>query len=170
MDKTPTDVAKKVLREQNINSLPVDVYELCRKFGISVVPADLGRYEEASGYAISGIIEVDRTGETPEKTIYVNRSDIPERQNFTVAHELGHYFLHLPDDKSDVITSFRGASDKREREADMFAAELLMPTDLVLKEYYAKLYPTVRSLAKTFEVSQAAMRRKLDGLGLHYIG
>lgn len=61
--------------------------------------------------------------------------------NFTIAHELGHYFLQghpealFPD--GDGIHQSQGAftsGDTREREADHFAAGLLMPEQLFVPE------------------------------------
>ena len=54
----------------------------------------------------------------------------PLRDNFTLAHELGHYFLHYDPDQGQVgkeVVFERYGSDIFEREANRFAAALLMP-------------------------------------------
>lgn len=58
-----------------------------------------------------------------DHTIVVNAFDRPERQNFTIAHEIGEF--KTPEKLPAV---------KREKWADEFAAELLLPSDL-FKEY-----------------------------------
>lgn len=56
-------------------------------------------------------------------------------QNFTIAHEIGHMFLHkgiAADDGSDIETN---DSSKYEIEASDFAAELLYPKSCVKDDY-----------------------------------
>lgn len=66
--------------------------------------------------------------------IHINETTTEDRQKFICAHELGHAILD-----PDTNTSFLKAhtffsTDKKEREANTFAVELLMP-DEVLYEY-----------------------------------
>lgn len=170
MAVTPEQAAYDIIEEFYVTDPPVNILQIAQTMGFTVVEADLSAYEEVAGYRISGMIEAGGSIDNPRRLIYVNNKEHEGRRNFTIAHELGHYILHMDKDKDEIITSFRGSKDIREREADMFASELLMPTELVLIEYYKTIYPTVRQLAKKFEVSQAAMRYKLDRLGLNYIG
>jgi hypothetical protein len=58
--------------------------------------------------------------------ILLPRFTSSSRDRFTVAHELGHYFLHSRQGKSPIIAHRRG-SGRLEWEANWFAAELLMP-------------------------------------------
>ena len=71
--------------------------------------------------------------------IGVNAGHHPNRRRFTIAHELGHYLLHDFDDvhvdrqfkvwlRSE--TSSQGTNDE-EKEANLFAAEFLMPARLI---------------------------------------
>lgn len=58
-------------------------------------------------------------------------------QNFTLAHEIGHLFLHNGQSISDGDKAIHGASDRtdiRENEANQFASELLYPDDLVSED------------------------------------
>jgi Zn-dependent peptidase ImmA (M78 family) len=52
------------------------------------------------------------------------------RQVFTVAHELAHALFHSQ--SADVWISFPGAPESRERFADLFAGELLVPEDALI--------------------------------------
>ena len=64
---------------------------------------------------------------------YHSGADSPNRQAFTIAHEIGHFVLHRPllENKPDLGVLFRqpiGAeSDPIEKEANCFAANMLVP-------------------------------------------
>src|SRR5438874_723784 len=66
--------------------------------------------------------------------IGVNGSQHPNRQRFTIAHELGHLLLHAGDDvhvdKHRDDLSAKG-TDVEEIESNLFAAELLMPASFL---------------------------------------
>jgi len=75
------------------------------------------------------------------------------RYRFTVAHEIGHWILHVPKilaekrqlslfgDKDDgpsiVCRANQGKKDKAEWQADFFAGHLLMPTEFVRSAWQA---------------------------------
>ena len=124
---------------------------------------------------ISGVLILD--GE--KKTIGVNKNSSNVRKRFTIAHELGHYMLHAQ--KSNMFMDnifFRKKSEgytskeeKIEKEANYFAANILMPENLIKKEIAeldCDLHDdiTVASLANKFEVSSSAMTFRLINLGL----
>jgi dTDP-4-amino-4,6-dideoxygalactose transaminase len=80
---------------------------------------------------------------TDDFSIFIEESHHFNRKRFTLAHELGHYFLHNEIIKSDGIyidnkesLMFRGlVYSEEEHEANMFAAEYLMPENEVRKLY-----------------------------------
>ena len=85
--------------------------------------------------------------------------------NFTVAHELGHYFLdhhrkylQRTGNAHGSLTEFQVEAPP-EREADCFAAGLLMPRSLVEQTVNSRppTFPGVRSSAKDFHVSLTSM-------------
>lgn len=80
-----------------------------------------------------------------------------KRDNFTIAHELGHYVLHSRCGEIQ-INAFRDDSENTlsEREANCFAAEFLMPSDLV-REAFSKNSSIIK-LASDFDVSLSAMK------------
>lgn len=100
------------------------------------------------------------------------------RQRFTMAHELGHYILHrdligegLNDDTMYRATAKADYYNSRvrqvhEAQANSFAANFLMPTDLVSECYAENPDAGVHELAKKFQVSPSAMRWRLRILGL----
>jgi Zn-dependent peptidase ImmA (M78 family)/transcriptional regulator with XRE-family HTH domain len=59
--------------------------------------------------------------------VVVNSDMTLGRQVFTLAHELAHVFFHSQ--RLDVSISMPGASIERERFADLFAGEFLVPAD-----------------------------------------
>jgi predicted transcriptional regulator len=83
------------------------------------------------------------------------------RDQFTMAHELGHYFLHH-ELKNEVVRYNRSGSDLAEVEANWFAAAFLMPAD-VFRTFESQ--PTFR-VANHFGVSEAAAKVRARSLGI----
>lgn len=146
--------------EKHLGVAPVRLSAIAEEFGVEVLKAPL-----PSG--ISGEIRPSAT-QPGQFVIRVNRNDISRRQRFTVAHELGHYFLHrdvIGSGVTDDVLYRSGLSDAREAQANRFAADLLMPMPVVEKwlEYAQtlKVADAVEFLADKFNVSEAAMRIRL---------
>lgn len=125
---------------------------------------------------ISGAISYEK--EDSGFTIMVDKNKAKTRQYFTVAHELGHYFLHADVLKNEeVIVDSENAfewnrilyrldnsvSTRLEAEANAFAAALIMPADLVKKAWEA--FHSIEECAKIFDVSASAMSIRLEKLG-----
>lgn len=102
-------------------------------------------------------------GPTGAPTIYINTKKSFTHQRFTLAHELGHYFLkhgsRMRDTKEQLVKR-----DPAEMAANRFAAELLMPEDKVRE--YAKNFLSVEKMAEKFNVSEQAMVNRLKNLSL----
>jgi Zn-dependent peptidase ImmA (M78 family) len=162
---SPISKAREVLKETQIVSLPIDVNRLCKFYNIRVLYVDFSSMENKTKKEISGAIQ----RHDGKFTILVNDNDSEVRARFTIAHELGHYHLHMKDVPGKIITSFRRDQSPRETEANQFAAELLMPRKLIEREYYKMVIPVSDTLAKKFNVSKPAMRIRLDNLGLMYV-
>ena len=145
--------------------LPVDVEAIAKKSGIDV-RYDFPEVDEETGYDISGRIDTQDDG---SRIITVSSIDHPERQRFTLAHELGHHFMNHGDRhrKDTFGAPPNNPEDRRkEWEANEFAAALLMPKksiDLVIEKME---HPTVSKLADVFNVSEQAMRIRLQRLGI----
>ncbi len=87
------------------------------------------------------------------------------RRRFTIAHEIGHFVLHPGSIRHERGGLVNEALRSREREADRFAAELLMPEHLVRQAVREQgVDPAL--LADRFQVSVKAMRVRLYRLGL----
>lgn len=157
--------ASAILKRHGLYSIPVDPVSLANRNGIRVHNATF------SEEGLSGMVA--KRGSSV--TILVNQCDPPFRKRFTIAHELGHNFLHLHEDGEFVDTQvdlFRDAtagqkewqSKMEEVQANQFAAALLMPSEL-LKSVYNDVRET-EALARIFKVSQEAMAIRLGRLGL----
>lgn len=89
-----------------------------------------------------------------------------ERQIFTAAHELGHLLLHRDEFNPDEVAEDIDA----EREADVFAAHLLMPEPRFTKEWQEvrglSLFDAVMKVKRIFRVSYRSVLHRLDELGL----
>jgi len=73
-----------------------------------------------------------------EREILLNKSDLDKRQRFTLAHEIGHIVLHDQKSKEEIVDyrkDILNPQGTKEREANKFAAELLMPEDEFRKQF-----------------------------------
>jgi Zn-dependent peptidase ImmA (M78 family) len=170
--------ARLVLAKARLARPPVPVERIARANGLVI------EYQPFAG-DISGMLCRD----TEPKIIGVNAAQPLARQRFTIAHELGHLFLHkgrpIIVDKAIRLGNARKddpgsslATRREEIEANGFAAELLMPRDLLMKEARALLKSRdtindddfVEDLAHRFRVSRPAMEIRLTSLGVLFTG
>lgn len=99
-------------------------------------------------------------------TVYIPQFTSERRDRFTVAHELGHYFLHYVFAGVKGAKQFgRGARDRAETEANVFASSLLMP-EHHFREAYDLCEGDSWLLSARFEVSPAAADVRAQVLGL----
>lgn len=99
--------------------------------------------------------------------IVINSNDAPRRQRFTFAHELAHFMLHrdLVDEVVDnALYRSPNLGNDMERQADRFAAQLLLPAQEVRRAY--KETKALAALAERFNVSDTALRIRLRELRL----
>ena len=159
-----------LLTRLGIDSAPIPVEEIARDLGIIIT-------KERLAADLSGLL-IRQPRATP--VIGVNTLHHPRRQRFSIAHELGHNELNH---KGEVIVDSgirvnkrdpksQTASDADEREANAFAAALLMPANQV-QDAVAEMLPErpgqgriVNALALKFNVSEEAMHYRLLNLGI----
>ncbi len=153
----PLNEAQRILKEINISNPPIDVYMVAKYLNIKV--------EDLVGpNHLSGVV-----GSKKEKAIYVNKAHPKVRQRFTIAHEIGHVVLHGFSESSKKGLLFRMGEnhDPKEIEANRFAAELLMPKemmDMECEKYGESLENHISDLAHKFNVSEAALSIRLATL------
>ena len=161
------------------------IHHLLEKHGTTTAPVPVERIARLLGARLrfspldeelSGMIYIK--GDTP--IIGVNSHHHPNRQRFTIAHEIGHLLLHRDQiiDQVHVDKRFpvlmRDANsatgmDLMEIEANQFAAELLMPTFLLSEMLNKQGFDIddeepLQRLAKTFRVSRQALEFRIRNL------
>lgn len=155
--------ARKLLIDAGAKRCPTPLTKIMRFLNISIEYTPLD--EELSGMAMI---------KNNQKLVWVNALHQPNRQRFTLAHEVGHHVLHA-DFLQDAVHVDRGilrrdvisgeGTDEREIEANAFASELLMPEsqlEAALPEHFDLDDPeVVAKLAARFRVSLAAMQYRL---------
>ncbi|MCP5328426.1 MAG: ImmA/IrrE family metallo-endopeptidase [Steroidobacteraceae bacterium] len=152
--------AERVLSELGITKVPTPVEDIALRLGM--------RISRAPSSDFSGLL-LRKDGKA---LIGVNSQEPLVRQRFTIAHEIGHFLLHPQQDAFVDFRKSRNADEARpprERQADMFAAALLMPRGPLLLDFrkLAKDGDTSRVipvLATKYSVSAEAMRFRLINL------
>ena len=147
--------AKAIARNLGFNSFPFDVAAFARSIGISINYTPL---EDD----VSGMLKKS----DDKYVITVNALHHPFRQTFTIAHELGHFFLHkdLNDTFIDKVFFRNSESNIMEREANNFAAEILMPEDS-FKKFISENSSKISDISKYFGVSSVAVKVRAEILG-----
>lgn len=163
--------------------------------------------KHANRDSLAGYIYVSRTG----GFIFVEQTDLLVRRRFSVAHELGHYVLHLQpliskealgdayelvevsealapfpkdEDAEDIpagrvyrhaeFASLLPPDEQMEREANQFAAALLMPEEMV-RDLVARYGSVCRGddllwrLSTEMLVSKASVQWRLHDLRLSHL-
>jgi Zn-dependent peptidase ImmA (M78 family) len=161
-----------LLRRFHIRNGPVPVDQIAASLGIVIQRSTFDGDTDMSGFLF-------RNKESGRAVIGVNASNSPRRQRFTIAHELGHFLLH----EGDVVHVDRKVSlklrnqrssegtDRDEKEANLFAAELLMPKRFLDKELHdipgldLLEDETLEELAHRYDVSQQSLAFRLTYLG-----
>ena len=164
--------AKRVLSEANTKRLPVDVHALAKRHAVI--------WEKEMDDGISGmLIPLAQPVRGKYWAIVVNESHAEVRQRFTIAHEFGHLLLHgftTPHADRGFKVRFRSTRSSdgtiaEEIEANQFAAELLMPRDLLLNrltgmemDFTDADDDVLSDIAAEFEVSKQALSIRLSNL------
>jgi hypothetical protein len=147
----------------------------------------LRRYEERFGEAAGPPIPVEAIAEDllglsvaeseslevsgmllpAEREVWLNAGEPAPRRRFTLAHEVGHWVCQVLEGRgapvmcrADVVGVGEGKA--LEREANVFAAELLMPEELVRERFDG----VVETAAAMFRVSEEAICWRLYNLRL----
>jgi Zn-dependent peptidase ImmA (M78 family) len=160
--------AQRLIEQLGITEMQshVDVELVAKRLGLTVVRSPLGD-------DISGML-VTKPGRV---TICIAKDQHSNRQRFTIAHEIGHHVLrhvfageHVHVDRV-IMRNAKSSegTDRREVEANQFAACLLMPEDMVHRHLRALqsryVEDVVKKLAKQFKVSEQSMAFRLSTLG-----
>lgn len=155
--------AEQLVKELNFTALPICPFETAKRHGIEVIP------KSDSGPGVSGfLLRVGNSFGIGYATHIRSEGFI----NFTVAHELGHYFL--PGHAEELFPNGDGVHQSKsgfvsslpiEREADAFAASFLMPEFLFRKavDDCGLGLPALQSLAERCKTSITATAIRFVG-------
>lgn len=133
---------------------PIDVFKICETYDLNV------NYENISSAEALLIISKQK------KNIIINDRKISykPRQRFTIAHEIGHFFIPWHANVYECSNVGNFCSDNtEENEADIFASELLIPSNILFPITNNKTInlELIMELAREFNVSLTAMARKV---------
>lgn len=140
--------------------------------GLAQVPMNIEAVAEFLGLeVVEEIMDNDLSGYLEERNgswiVGVNALHHKNRRRFSIAHEIAHYVLHVGQQQQFRDTTFArrtSESNPMERDADNFAANLLMPENRV-RELISSGVTTLSGLAENFGVSALAMKYRVKELG-----
>lgn len=160
-------LVEELLQASNVTEPPVPVEAIAKQCGVQIHHQPLE--SDLSGFLYS---------HDQVSVIGVNTQHPKVRQRFTIAHELGHFLLHKGSElyvdrafqmKRNTLSS--QGTDVHEIEANRFAAELLMPKNLIAQdlEQVEDLdladEAAISKLARRYHVSAQALLFRLFRLG-----
>lgn len=159
---------------------PIDVYRICEILNIEIEERiDFDKLDKI------GSISIDKN----RPKIWLNKIENKHetRKRFTLAHEIGHYILHIDKKGGDktIVDDRKSLSrsdsywDTIEYEANNYAAQLLMPRKQIKEQAHeiiahykeAKNKNTmprslfIKRMARKFKVSEQAMEYRLKNSG-----
>jgi len=147
--------ATKLLKANRVKAAPVPVTDIATSMGARI------SYSPFEG-ELAGMLVRDHD----QTVIGVNSLHHPNRQRFTIAHECAHLALHEGEvhidrsfnsnvrvNRRDAVSSM--AVDAKEIEANRFAAELLMPYNMVLADLKERPMATVSARSKTIGAARS---------------
>lgn len=139
------EIARSVRAEWLLPDGPIqNVTEALEQAGVIVIPCDFGtRLIDAMSRWIIGLPPL----------IFINKDLPPDRWRFTLCHEAAHLVMH------------RIPNPDMERQADRFAAELLMPKDQIRNMLYDINFSRLVRLKEHWKVSMAALLKRSEDLG-----
>lgn len=147
------ELVAKLICQKGTDAPPFLATELANLLGsVEVKRADLGK-RDAVLLTLGG-----------RHLVKVNQSHHPIRQNFSLAHELGHILLNQTRPAQTASVDFRGVShETEERLCNLAAAQLLMP-EAVFRKHLTVLGLSIDSLeplAQKFQTSREATARRM---------
>jgi Zn-dependent peptidase ImmA (M78 family) len=170
------DLRRGATRDSDISFIdsPEKLHGFAQKKGLRTVPFDIEGVVNALGIEIrkeslkddlSGVLR--KNLENNKWEMLINAKHHPNRQRYTIAHELGHYCLHqhFQTEFEDKIFFRGGENNKEEMQANSFASELLIPEN-DFRKMVREGKDKIDELAQEFRVSTLALRIRAKNLGM----
>ncbi len=147
--------AQSLLKASLITKAPVDLNKIAKLLGFMIIPYPFPDKRKGMVFVESGV-----------RAIGVNENHPLTLQRYTIGHEFGHFVNgHQHEDNLFIEDESRYYNHhfQQEREADTFAAELLIPADF-LKSDLLTIGLDMEKLIKLYQVSELAMHIRLKTL------
>lgn len=143
-DNSPREIAYKIRTFLGVPAGPIDnIVSLLEKNGVIVMYLDLDDMDKFDG------LTMFTANQAP--VIWINRNTPNDRKRFNLAHELGHLVMHLRSEDFDK------PEDQKEREANEFAGEFLMPESQCKEDFFNLKYKDLGLKKQYWKVSKAAI-------------
>ncbi len=153
--KLAKTLAQKLVKSVKVKAAPVSLQQVIEHLQVE---HELSVRRIEVGDKVSGLLVACKDVDGEYATIGFNGNHPWCRRRFTIAHEIGHLLLgHACNDRQDD-------GSHNETEANIFAAELLMPLSLIKKDF-ASLHD-VGELSKLYRVSAESVTIRLMGAKL----
>ncbi|MGG4172743.1 ImmA/IrrE family metallo-endopeptidase [Bacillus safensis] len=149
-DKRIKHKAQHLLKEHNGN----DIYKICQTLNIPILKNDLG--------TVRGCLQYHENTDT--YLIHINSNY--EWGKFGIAHELGHFFLHKDLNSFKLRNCSIELENKLEDQANLFAAELLLPDNLINTSPYPLNQWGIQQIAFLNDLPQFVVEQKVAQLKL----
>lgn len=128
-----------------------DVYELVDCLDIKLLKKHLCNN-------VNGRFFRDSTG---NEYIFISEEVLPEEEKSIIAHEIGHAILHTNLSTVFNTSDFLQVKNKKELQADKFAAELLISDDIDIHEFEDM---TTKEISNYLEVCEELIEYKFKNL------
>lgn len=157
--KSIQNLVKKFVKAINFDPIEQNVKDIVERLKGTTKYEDDSKWFDING----GGMVVHGKDKEPKFTIYLPKYTSTNRDNFTIAHEIGHYILHSQFGEFAFEIKRSGENIRTEWEANWFAAELLMPEDKIREDYKTL---SIYELNLKYKVSISAIKVRLKSLNL----
>lgn len=145
------DKANKIVEFYNSNN----VNRIIEHLGIIILKSDLG--------SVKGFLQFYKN----RYIIHVNYNIENESEiDMVIAHELAHYFLHKNMNCFEFNSNSLYFETKVEKEANLFASELLLTDNMLLEEFIYLESFTIKDISNYFNLSYELVELKFETLKL----
>lgn len=143
-ENTAEEIAFKIRNYLRVPQGPIEnIVSLFERNGIVVVFIDVDDMDKFDGMTMFTKKQIP--------VIWINKNMPNDRKRFNLAHELGHLVMHLRSNDLD-----KSEADK-EKEANEFASEFLMPRSLCKEDFFEIKYKDLALRKMYWKVSKAAI-------------
>ncbi len=149
--------------------IPVNLDKILEHYGVAKIPSQFTELEALEINRGKGEISGLVLSAGDELGVFYKKTDNIHRKRFTIAHELAHCCLHTDSLKEGYVELRKpDYSDEKERAADIFAGELLIPEHQLDYALQRLIKPSLYGLADLFQVSTNVMRARMEFLKKPY--